>query len=379
MSSLKHTDKVKVEAFLGMSGGYVCDFSDSTFKDFVFESTSIDIYRSGYDSNGTSKANRLRLFWKTEPDHTVAKLLKELLEYWRTVKTVSLRNYSDSDEKLYLECIMVVSALENQTKLQLTGEYSLERKMVGVLLSKGYPEESLIFGWEQDGEKFSLAVVEPSSKRLLAVFECLLSSPVVVTSEGIRKVINKYRVLNSDPKVPLYIVHAVKGGYQFSVTKIIYQTKESGLPHYLEVKELLDYKTLKNNIMQVTDKTDNYSEMTDEELEGIVRQHENPDVQSSRFNRALVELDLRYKKRGLSPSVKFEVGGDFTMSDSVIALGDRNHTKVKNDLSKKSYSQKEHGDWFSMNNPFVHILVFLILAGIAYVANQYNLPLKSSL
>ena len=67
MSSLKHVDRIRLEKFLDMGSGYVCDFSDRTFRDFIIENVEIDIYTDGYEVGGTSKANRL-LGWKPEYD-----------------------------------------------------------------------------------------------------------------------------------------------------------------------------------------------------------------------------------------------------------------------------------------------------------------------
>lgn len=44
MSSLKLTDRAKVEQLFDMSSGYVLDFSNRTFMNFVLESVAIDIY-----------------------------------------------------------------------------------------------------------------------------------------------------------------------------------------------------------------------------------------------------------------------------------------------------------------------------------------------
>jgi hypothetical protein len=56
-------------------------FSDSTFGEFVFEKTGIDIHSSRYTNEGTSKAKKLRAFWKLEPDYTVGELLLALIDY----------------------------------------------------------------------------------------------------------------------------------------------------------------------------------------------------------------------------------------------------------------------------------------------------------
>jgi len=63
MSNIKGIDKVKFEKLFGMSSGYVLDFSNRAFQEFVMESTGLDIYDSKYDYGSGSKANQLRGFW----------------------------------------------------------------------------------------------------------------------------------------------------------------------------------------------------------------------------------------------------------------------------------------------------------------------------
>ena len=68
-----------------MSGGYVLDFSNRTFEELVFEAVGQEIYSENYATGGTSKANRLRTFWKVEPDYMVGKLILALVEYEATL------------------------------------------------------------------------------------------------------------------------------------------------------------------------------------------------------------------------------------------------------------------------------------------------------
>ena len=81
MSSLQITDRHSLEKFLEMSSGYVLNFSDFTFGEFVFESTGLEIHAERYTNEGTSKAKKLRAFWKLERDHVVGKLLLALIDY----------------------------------------------------------------------------------------------------------------------------------------------------------------------------------------------------------------------------------------------------------------------------------------------------------
>lgn len=83
MSSLTKIEKRKLERLFEMGGGYVLDFSNRTFAEFLVDSTGLDIYDDQYNYASGSKANRLRAFWETEGDKTVGKLLVELLAHRR--------------------------------------------------------------------------------------------------------------------------------------------------------------------------------------------------------------------------------------------------------------------------------------------------------
>ena len=62
MANLTYVDKLQLEKLLGMGSGYVLNFSDKTFQEFVVDSVGIDMYAPGMDAGGTSKAKRLRYF-----------------------------------------------------------------------------------------------------------------------------------------------------------------------------------------------------------------------------------------------------------------------------------------------------------------------------
>ncbi len=81
MSNLTNVEKRKFEQLLGMETGYVLDFTNRTFAEFVSDSTGRDIYDSRYDYASGSKANRLRAFWQKEDNAVVGKLMGEMLDY----------------------------------------------------------------------------------------------------------------------------------------------------------------------------------------------------------------------------------------------------------------------------------------------------------
>jgi hypothetical protein len=124
MSSLKEVDRIKLEKFLGMDSGYVSDFSDRTFRNFVLEVTEIDLYQAGYETGGTSKANRLRTFWKREPNNVVSKLTKKLLQYQRERKQNLYDGFSAEDGHLYKQCLEIIAKLNQMVTIDSSEDFS---------------------------------------------------------------------------------------------------------------------------------------------------------------------------------------------------------------------------------------------------------------
>jgi len=81
MSDLTFVEKRKFEQLLGMESGWVSDFTDRTFGEFVSDSTGRDIFDSKYNYKSGSKANRLRAFWQKEDNSLVGKLMSDMLDY----------------------------------------------------------------------------------------------------------------------------------------------------------------------------------------------------------------------------------------------------------------------------------------------------------
>ena len=107
MSALSIADRHNLEKHFGMSGGYVLNFSDRTFGEFVFEAVGLDIHDEKYSADGTSKAKKLRTFWKIESDHMVGKLILALIEY-----DASLNAMQDAEAKALAEkCRQIATRL----------------------------------------------------------------------------------------------------------------------------------------------------------------------------------------------------------------------------------------------------------------------------
>ena len=114
MVELKSSEKFKLEKYLQMGSGYVCDFSNRTFQEFVLENTGVDIYGDTYTG---SKANRLRSFWAKESTHLVAKLLSEMIEYWKIQRATPLSGYYPFEPALYEECKKIVARLQSASPI----------------------------------------------------------------------------------------------------------------------------------------------------------------------------------------------------------------------------------------------------------------------
>lgn len=82
MSGLTHLEKRKLERELGMSSGYVLEFSNRTFEEFFREVVGVEIFNPQFALGSGSKANRMRAFLGTASDAQIRALLSGLLEGW---------------------------------------------------------------------------------------------------------------------------------------------------------------------------------------------------------------------------------------------------------------------------------------------------------
>jgi len=87
LSNLSRQERRKLERALGMASGYVLDFSNRTFEEFILDHTGKDIFDEKYNLNSGSKANRMRAFWDIESNHTLAVLFAALIEEWEEWKS----------------------------------------------------------------------------------------------------------------------------------------------------------------------------------------------------------------------------------------------------------------------------------------------------
>ena len=108
MATLNFTEKQTIEVFLDMYSGYVLNFSNRTFQEFIYDAIRKDIDDPVYNFESCSKANRLRKFVEIEPDYVVGELLESFCDYWKA----TLKHKESEKENLYNECMKIAERLK---------------------------------------------------------------------------------------------------------------------------------------------------------------------------------------------------------------------------------------------------------------------------
>ncbi|CAN5391860.1 hypothetical protein BH09PSE1_BH09PSE1_02230 [soil metagenome] len=93
-----------VDQALGMDQGYVLDFSDRTFNDFIKRTFSIDVTAPTYTVDGTSKAKRMRAFLRALVPGAQAEVLRAFWAY-RQKSPTAHPTLEPRVEKAFLEMV----------------------------------------------------------------------------------------------------------------------------------------------------------------------------------------------------------------------------------------------------------------------------------
>lgn len=111
MSSISPAERRRLEKLFEMSGGYVLDFTDTTFDEFMGECAGVDIHSRRYSAKGTSKAKKLRTFWTLEDDRLVGRCILALVAHWEQTHT----GVTDKQSTLIRACRSIASRLLSGT------------------------------------------------------------------------------------------------------------------------------------------------------------------------------------------------------------------------------------------------------------------------
>lgn len=97
MANLSFSEKQLIESVFGMSSGYVINFSNRQFEEFMNDVVEYNIY-SKYP--GLSKAKMLREFINDESETYVGKVIVLLINYMKENNLINIEN-KEKAEKLY--------------------------------------------------------------------------------------------------------------------------------------------------------------------------------------------------------------------------------------------------------------------------------------
>lgn len=149
MASISFGEQRVVERFLEMGQGYVLNFSDRTFREFIGDVTSIDVDNEKYFERGGSKANRLRTFIKLESDHAVGALFQEMHELKRLT---CIERGEDFDNALGGEFYKIIARLKQGNTVESLDaikpnnddkDFQLLAKIIRESINKNEPEAAL--------------------------------------------------------------------------------------------------------------------------------------------------------------------------------------------------------------------------------------------
>lgn len=107
MAKLDFIEKEYFEQLFGMGSGYVLDFSNRTFQEFIYSIMQIDIYLK---YQGLSKAKILRNIIAEYDNITVGKLLLELLRYMQAKNMIA-----NEDKETFKKCAEIGNRLIGKT------------------------------------------------------------------------------------------------------------------------------------------------------------------------------------------------------------------------------------------------------------------------
>lgn len=150
MADLSYQEKKIVKNNL-VQQGYVLNFSNSSFNDFIGDVTGKNIDDPKYSENNSgSKGQRLLQFLELESDYTIGILLKamydELLDFNERQGNVRGANYYSSYTKIFDRLISGGNVVEHIDAIQATNEdkdFHSIAKLIRESIEKNEPEAAL--------------------------------------------------------------------------------------------------------------------------------------------------------------------------------------------------------------------------------------------
>ncbi len=123
MAELTYFEKDVIENLFGLKSGYVLEFNNFEFHEFVYSAVKKDIFDKKYEYRSNSKANLLRQFIKIETNFIVGTLLDELTKFWLMKAKRGDFVFSHNEMDLHAEMQKIIENLlskKNNQQLELT-------------------------------------------------------------------------------------------------------------------------------------------------------------------------------------------------------------------------------------------------------------------
>jgi hypothetical protein len=126
-----------------MDGGYVLNFSNRGFRNFVVDAVGIDIYDDKYGEGGGSKANRLRAFWSKESDAVVGRLLEQLVGWAVIEQDFQAESSTGAEECMKIAKRLLTAAPELELPARHDGNFPTLFRAVRDAIRDGRPAEGI--------------------------------------------------------------------------------------------------------------------------------------------------------------------------------------------------------------------------------------------
>jgi len=143
MANLRQTDIMILEKLFQMETGFVLNFSNLSFQQFIYNICKLDIYNSKYSIYGNSKAKRLRAFWQVESDINIGILINEMLAYLKTNRRINNIDINKNEVEIFNDALRIANRLRgvsNKTTskeiFETTEDEFLKREYQNLALDK---------------------------------------------------------------------------------------------------------------------------------------------------------------------------------------------------------------------------------------------------
>jgi len=118
MAALKPTEPSIIKKFVELrrGAGYVLNFSDAEFEQFMRDVSDVDIYSKDFEKYGNSKGKRLKVFLEIASDLEIGKALFSLVDQFKTDKMLEGKEISQQEDLLIDSILGIASRLIGDQK-----------------------------------------------------------------------------------------------------------------------------------------------------------------------------------------------------------------------------------------------------------------------